>query len=70
MINGHEVKREIVAKRYKDSDRLALLSGFVRVSFSVLRRGGERHLVLDCQTDFVFYPFSYTYITMFPYVNS
>ena len=53
MINGHEVKREIVAKRYKDSDRLALLSGFVRVSFSVLRRGGERHLVLDCQTDFV-----------------
>lgn len=53
MINAQEVKREIIVKRYKDADRLALLSGFVRVSFSVLRRGGERHLVLDCQTDFV-----------------
>lgn len=52
-INGLEVKREIIAKKDKGDDRLALLSGFVRVSFSVLRRGNERHLAVDCQVDFV-----------------
>ncbi len=52
-LDGLSVKREIVGRRVKDSERLALLSGFVRACFSVVRRGGECDLCLECRTDFV-----------------
>lgn len=52
-INGTTVKREIVQKRPKGEDAVALLSGFVRVCFSVLRHDSETDLWLDCQTEFV-----------------
>lgn len=52
-INGTTVKREIAEKRPKGEEATALLSGFVRVCFSVLRHGDESDLWLDCQTDFV-----------------
>lgn len=51
-MTGLDVKREITEKRLKNADeKLAILSGFVRVSFSLYRRGsnGGFGLSLDCQ---------------------
>lgn len=50
-INGLDVKRELTEKRPKGDSRLALLSGFVRVCFSLYRSGGGVMLLLDCQSD-------------------
>lgn len=53
-LNGLQVKREITQKRPKGEDRLALLSGFVRSCFALVKRGGGGfELWLDCQTEFV-----------------
>ena len=54
-INGSDVKRELTAKRVKGDDRLALLSGFLRVTFSLERRPREKDMSLgfDCAVDFV-----------------
>lgn len=49
-ISGLDVKREIIEKRPRDGERLALLSGFTRVAFSLLKRGGAVDLWLDCQS--------------------
>lgn len=51
--DGLSVKREIAGRKVKENERLALLSGFVRACFSVVRRGGESELCLECRTDFV-----------------
>ncbi len=47
-ISGLDVKREIIEKRPRDGERLALLSGFTRVAFSLFKRGGSIDLWLDC----------------------
>ncbi len=53
-INALEVKRELTEKRPKKDELLAVVSGFVRVSFSVVKRGGGvPSLFIDCPTDFV-----------------
>lgn len=49
-ISGLDVKREIIEKRPREGERLALLSGFTRVAFSLLKRGGSVDLWLDCQS--------------------
>lgn len=49
-ISGLDVKREIIEKRPRDGERLALLSGFTRVAFSLFKRGGSIDLWLDCQS--------------------
>lgn len=52
-LNAPDVKREIVSKRAKsESERLALLSGFVRSCLSLVRSGGGAlELCLDCQSE-------------------
>ncbi len=50
-INANDVKREITEKKLKSGERLPVLSGFVRVTFSLQKRGGGQfELCLDCQT--------------------
>ncbi len=51
--NGLDVKRELTEKRPKGDDKLALLSGFTRVCFSLYKHGSGVYLLLDCQSDFV-----------------
>ncbi len=56
-MTGSDVKKEITEKRPKNADeKLAILSGFVRVSFSLYRRGnagGGVELSLDCQNSVI-----------------
>ena len=52
-INGLDVKRELTEKRPKGAESTALLSGFVRVCFSLLKRGSGVDLMLDCQSEYV-----------------
>ena len=50
-MTGADVKKEVAEKRPKNSDeKIAILSGFIRVSFSLRRSGsGSFDLSLDCQ---------------------